>query len=89
MFTFVHIFRIKFEEFNLLAENICVVFPTEVPTTYYLKASEGRRARGKLYDAYNNYRNFLAKSGVITRRAVKSKVVPLTTILGNYFQHLY
>lgn len=56
------------EDFDKLSCFIVQKFQTENKSIYYTKANAGMRCRGKLFDAYNNYRNSLAKAGVIQRR---------------------
>lgn len=51
-----------------MADGIVHTFPNEVKSIYYTAAHNGIRARGKLYDQYNNYRSALASKGDIQRR---------------------
>uniref|UniRef100_A0A1I8Q575 Uncharacterized protein n=1 Tax=Stomoxys calcitrans TaxID=35570 RepID=A0A1I8Q575_STOCA len=56
------------KELEHISTLISEVFVGELPSTYYRRYTQGRHASGKLHDAYNNYRTFLAKSGIIQRR---------------------
>lgn len=59
------------EDFQFLAGLITSLFPNEIESVYYVAAHKGQRCRGKLYDAYNNERTNLAKTGLLVRRARK------------------
>lgn len=52
-------------DFENLSEIIVKIFPTEHPTTFYIRPHNGIRSRGKLVDTYNNYRNKLGVAGLI------------------------
>lgn len=47
------------------------MFPNEIESVYFVGAHNNQRPRGKLYDAYNNERTSLSKSGLLVRRARK------------------
>lgn len=51
-----------------LSQLIVEIFPYEVKETYYIAFRKGHIAKGKLYDAYNNYRARLSAAGIIHRR---------------------
>lgn len=63
--------RLNREDFLHLASLITTVFPNEIESIYYIGAHNCQRPRGKLYDAYNNERTNLAKSGLLVRRPRK------------------
>lgn len=59
------------EDFKQLANLIISLFPNEIESVYYVGAHNSQRPRGKLYDAYNNERSSLSKSGSLIRRVRK------------------
>lgn len=60
-------------DFEKIAAAIVSVFKTECLETFFIPASKGKVAKGKLWDAYNHYRHNLATAGLITRRKKTSK----------------
>lgn len=45
----------------------------ELPSTYYVPAQNGNSAKGKLFNAYCNYKSTLGKTGVISRKKKTTK----------------
>ncbi|XP_073822260.1 uncharacterized protein [Musca autumnalis] len=61
--------RLFKDDFLQLSQTIVEIFPLEIRETYYIPFTNGRLARGKLYDAYNNQKTKLCAAGIITRRS--------------------
>ncbi|XP_073822254.1 uncharacterized protein isoform X2 [Musca autumnalis] len=57
--------RLLKEHFIKLSEDIVDLFPFEIKETYYIPFQEGRLSKGKLYDAYRNYRRQLKSGGLM------------------------
>lgn len=55
-------------DFEQIATAIVQLFDTECSETFYIAATKGKLARGKLWDSYNYYRQNLASAGMIVRR---------------------
>lgn len=60
--------RIKKEEFESLAAFIVAAFPTENGYEYFVPATNKKLAKGKLWDAFCNFRKSLSDCGLITRK---------------------
>lgn len=60
-------------DFEKIARAITEVFKTESPETFFIGASKGKVAKGKLWDSYNHYRHSLAEAGMIVRRKKTAK----------------
>lgn len=60
------------DEFQSLASLIVDNFPGEIPQTFYSPHKGKVRARGKLLDAYYNYKYSLNKAGIISSRSRSS-----------------
>ncbi|XP_073826088.1 uncharacterized protein [Musca autumnalis] len=52
------------DDFLKLSVEVVDIFPFEKKETYYIPFTKGRLPRGKLYDAYNNYRRKLMAPGL-------------------------
>ncbi|XP_075160623.1 uncharacterized protein LOC142233553 [Haematobia irritans] len=63
-------------DYIYISDLICKLFPQEPKDIYYSPAKFGQKASGKLYDAYNNLRKRLSKSGFLKRRGYQPKTIP-------------
>lgn len=64
---------------DFIEASIAIVklFPGEIAETYYIPAENKFQTKGKLRDAYNNYRTSLAKLNQITRRVRRKTLQPV------------
>lgn len=62
-------------DFQHLASILVTIFnkSDELPSTYYVPAQNGNSAKGKLFNAYCNYKATLGKTGVISRKKKTTK----------------
>lgn len=60
--------RLTKEQFIALSKSIVIIFPSEIPEAYFVPSQRNQLARGKLWDAYNNFRTKLSLAGIIQRR---------------------
>lgn len=73
--------RLKKSDFLILTKNICEVFPTEVPSTYYIPCLNSNPARGKLFYTYANKRSLLYSTGLLApKRREKRKITSLSDV---------
>lgn len=70
-------------DFQHLSKILVEIFnkSDELPSTYYVPAQNGNSAKGKLFNAYCNYRSTLGKTGVISRKkkTTRKPLVPAPT----------
>lgn len=79
------IFSLGKTDFIQASIAIVQLFPGEICQTYYIPADNKFQTKGKLRDAYNNYRTSLAKLNQITRRVRRKPLEPAdpNTLLSN------
>ncbi|KAB0795227.1 hypothetical protein PPYR_12066 [Photinus pyralis] len=80
--------RIPKEKFIRLSNEICGIFPTEQPETYYVPAYRDSRgkpisAHGKLYDRYVNTRVKYQKLELISKSSRKNKDLNPDNVTNN------
>lgn len=63
-----------------MATAIIETFDNELELVYYIPGVKKKPAKGKLWDAYNNYRTKLAKVELISRRSRGKKLPPTSCI---------
>lgn len=76
-------------DFEKIAALICEVFKLakEKPSVYYMVVDG--RSRGKLYNAYSNYKTKLGSTAVIDRKKYSSKVeIPKTVVIDGRRQFI-
>lgn len=64
-------------DFQHLSRILVKIFnkSVELPSTYYVPAQNGNSAKGKLFNAYCNYKSTLGKTGVISRKKKTTKKI--------------
>ena len=66
--------RISSKEFENVASSIKMLFPTENQNLYYKRSSQGSHPSGKLYNAYNNFRQDFGNIGLVNKQKYIKKV---------------
>lgn len=73
---FCFFFSIGKDELQKLADLIVELFPNEIKQTYYSPHKGKIRARGKLIDAYYNYKHLLSTAGITSSRSRSRSTTP-------------